>query len=252
MTSSSEAVTTARHGERTLVITLDRPEVRNAIDSSISKGVLAALTELDDDPELRVGVLTGSGGTFCAGLDLKAFAEEGLPRGVGKLYRHGARKPVVAAVEGIAYGGGLELALVADLIVAADDARFAASEVRFGLFPGGGALLKLPRTVPQSVVARMALTGEPITAREAFDRGLVVELTPPGGALDAALALAAVIARNGPMGVEATKHLLRYAPGHDEEAQWAEQNRLVTEVFGSEQAAEGARAFAEKRPPNWV
>jgi len=234
-----------------LVITLNRPEVRNAIDSALSLGVLAALRALDADKDLRVGVLTGAGGTFCAGMDLKAFAASGLPEGIDDVLRHGCRKPLVAAVEGVAVGGGLELALIADLLVAASDARLGSPEVKFGLFPGGGALLRLPRHLPQSIVTELALTGEPLSAESAFAHGLVVRLCEPGHALDTALELARAIARNAPLGVDAALRLLRMAPGRTEEDLWAEQRRLVDAVFHSEDALAGARAFAEKRPPQW-
>ena len=234
-----------------LVITLNRPEVRNAIDSALSQGVHAALAALDADDSLRVGVLTGAGGTFCAGMDLKAFAASGLPKGIDDVLRHGCRKPLVAAIEGIAVGGGLELALIADLLVAARDARFGSPEVKFGLFPGGGALLRLPRLLPQSVVTELALTGELMSAEAAHTHGLVVRLCDPGRTLHAALELAGAIARNAPLGVDATLRLLRRAPGRTEEELWAEQVELVDAVFHSEDAQEGARAFAEKRPPEW-
>ncbi len=234
-----------------LVIALDRPEVRNAIDSSLSLGLLAAFEQLDGDDELRVGVIHGRGGTFCAGLDLRAFARAGLPKGVGRVFRHGARKPLIAAVEGAAVGGGLELALVADLVVAARTATFGLPEVRHGLFPGGGALLKLPRTVPMAMVNRLALTGELIGADDALGYGLVTEVTEDGDTLDAAVGLARTIAANGPLGVQAVKQLLRASPGLTEEELWARQNELVNVVFASEDAQEGARAFAEKRDPEW-
>jgi len=165
--------------------------------------------------------------------------------------RHGCRKPLVAAIEGIAVGGGLELALIADLLVAARDARFGSPEVKFGLFPGGGALLRLPRLLPQSVVTELALTGELMSAEAAHTHGLVVRLCDPGRTLHAALELAGAIARNAPLGVDATLRLLRRAPGRTEEELWAEQVELVDAVFHSEDAQEGARAFAEKRPPEW-
>lgn len=234
-----------------LVITLNRPEVRNAIDSALSLGVHASLAALDADDSLRVGVLTGAGGTFCAGLDLKAFAAQGLPDRIDDVLRHGCRKPLVAAIEGVAVGGGLELALTADLLVAARDARFGSPEVKFGLFPGGGALLRLPRLLPQSIVAELALTGELLSAEAAYTHGLVVRLCDPGDTLSAALELAHAIARNAPLGIDATLRLLRRAPGRTEEELWAEQVALVDAVFDSEDAREGARAFAEKRPPEW-
>jgi enoyl-CoA hydratase len=151
----------------------------------------------------------------------------------------------------VALGGGLELALVADLLVAASDATFGSPEVRFGLFPGGGALLKLPRTMPLAVVTRLALTGQPITARTALEHGLVVEVTEPGGALAAAMDLAGMIARNAPLGVQAGKRLLRESPGLTENELWAAQLELINTVFTSEDAGEGARSFAEKRSPEW-
>jgi enoyl-CoA hydratase len=246
----SDAVETSALDD-VLVITLNRPDARNAIDSAMSLGVLDALAQLDGDDELRVGVLTGAGGTFCAGMDLKAFAADGLPTKIDDVFRKGCTKPLVAAVEGVAVGGGLEMALIADLLVAASDARLGSTEVKFGLFPGGGALLRLPRHLPQSLVAELAFTGRLLSAQEAFAHGLVVRLSEPGDALEAALELAAAIARNAPLGVAAVKQLLRLAPGRTEEELWAEQRRLVDAVFHSEDAREGAQAFAEKRPPQW-
>jgi enoyl-CoA hydratase len=247
----AEAVLTAAVG-RVLVITLNRPEVKNAIDSDMSLGVLDALATLDAEPDLRVGVLTGAGGSFCAGMDLKAFARSGLPERIDDVYRNGCRKPLVAAIEGVALGGGLELALIADLLVAARDAKLGSPEVRFGLFPGGGALLRLPRHLPQSVVAELALTAEPMSAEVALAHGLIVRMTEPGGALDAALQLADSVARHAPLGVEAVKRMLVLAPGRPEDQSWPAQRELVDAVFHSEDAREGARAFAERRPPEWT
>ena len=246
-----DAVGTSREGA-VLVITLNRPEVKNAIDSDLSLGVLAALAELDGDDDLRVGVLTGAGGTFCAGMDLKAFARDGLPDRVDDIFRLGCSKPLIAAIEGVAVGGGLELALIADLLVAARDARFGSPEVMFGLFPGGGALLRLPRCLPQSVVTEMALTGEPLSAELALQHGLIVRICEPGETLDAARTLAARIARNAPLGLQAVKRMVRLATGRSEEELWPLQRELVEAVFHSEDAREGARAFAEKRPARWI
>jgi enoyl-CoA hydratase len=237
--------------DRVRVITLNRPDARNAIDSAVSTGVFDALAALDADDEARVGIITGSGGTFCAGMDLKAFAKFGLPAKIDPILRHGCHKPLIAAIEGVAVGGGLELALIADLLVGSTDARFGSTEVKFGLFPAGGALLRLPRLLPQSLVAEMALTGQLMSARTAFEHGLLVRLCEPGQTMDAALELAAAIARNAPLGVAAAKQLLRRTPGRTEDALWEEQLALVDSVFHSEDAGEGARAFAEKRPPEW-
>jgi enoyl-CoA hydratase len=237
--------------DHVLVITLNRPEARNAINSALSLGVLDALARLDGDDDLRAGVLTGAGGTFCAGLDLKSFATEGLPARIDDVFRERCRKPLVAAVEGVAVGGGLEMALVADLLVASRDARFGSTEVKFGLFPGGGALLRLPQVLPQSVVTEMALTGHLLGAPAALEHGLIVRMCEHGETLDTALELATAIARNAPLGVDAAKQLLRRAAGRSEEEMWPEQRALVDAVFHSEDAQEGARAFADKRPPEW-
>jgi enoyl-CoA hydratase len=247
----ADAVLTSAHGN-ILVITLNRPEVRNAIDSALSLGVLDALATLDGDDDLRVGVLTGAGGTFCAGLDLKAFARSGVPARIDDVFRHRCRKPLVAGIEGVAVGGGLELALVADLMVAARDARFGSPEVKFGLFPGGGALLRLPELLPRSLVTEMALTGELIDAETALQHGLVNRVCEAGASLDVALELAGAVARNAPLGVNAAKHLLRRSRGRSEEELWPEQLALVDTVFHSEDASEGARSFAEKRRPEWT
>jgi enoyl-CoA hydratase len=233
------------------IITLNRPEVRNAIDSDVSLGVLDALAALDADDDVRAGILTGTGSDFCAGMDLKAFAVSGLPAKVDTLLRNGCRKPLIAAIEGVAVGGGLELALIADLLVGSSTARFGSPEVKFGLFPGGGALLRLPRHLPQSLVVEMALTGRLISAEIAFEHGLLVRLSEPGAALDAARDLAAAIVAAAPLGVAAVKQLLGRTPGRTEDELWAEQVALVDAVFHSEDAQEGARAFAEKRAPRW-
>jgi len=234
------------------IITLNRPEARNAIDSDVSLGVFDALAALDADDGVRVGILTGAGGDFCAGMDLKAFARSGLPAKIDTILRNGCRKPLIAAVEGVAVGGGLELALIADLLVGSSTARFGSPEVKFGLFPGGGALLRLPRHLPQSLVVELALTGRLISADTAFQHGLLVRLSEAGAALDTARELAAAIVAAAPLGVAAVKQLLSRTPGRTEDDLWEEQVALVDAVFHSEDAQEGARAFAEKRAPRWT
>jgi len=246
----SDAVLTSAEG-RVLIITLNRPEVKNAIDSAMSLGVLDALRRLDEDADLRVGILTGAGGAFCAGLDLKAFATAGLPEKIDTVFRHGSAKPLLAAIEGPAVGGGLEMALLADLLVASTDAVLGSPEVKFGLFPGGGALLRLPHHLPQSIVTELVLTGSPISADVAFRHGMIARLCEPGQTLDAALELAQAIAANAPLGVDAAKRIMREVPGRSEDDLWPEQRALVEQVFTSQDAAEGARSFAEKRPPRW-
>ncbi len=246
----SDAVLTSTE-DRVLVIMLNRPEVKNAIDSAMSLGVLNALRRLDGDRELRAGVLTGAGGAFCAGMDLKAFAQTGLPEKIDTVFRHGSEKPLLAAIEGPAVGGGLEMALIADILVASTDAVLGSPEVRFGLFPGGGALLRLPRHLPRSIVTEMALTGAPISAELAYRHGMVARLCEPGRTLAAALELAHAIAQNAPLGVQAATRIMRRVPGRTEDELWPEQRALVDAVFASDDAREGARSFAEKRPPHW-
>jgi enoyl-CoA hydratase len=235
-----------------LVVELNRPEARNAIDNDVADGLVAAMTRLDDDPNLRVGVLAGRGGGFCSGMDLKAFAKTGVPKGLDQFLWDGARKPLVCAVERFALAGGLELALTCDLLVAASDAKFGIPETKVGLFAAGGGLLRLPRRLPYGVAMELALTGDTITAEDAHAYGLVTRVTEPGRALEVALELAQRIAANAPLALMATKRLIRETQGRTE-AEYVEfQKPLFKEVFRSNDAKEGPRAFAEKRSPNWT
>ena len=248
------AVLTERR-DGVLVITLDRPEARNAVNRAVAEGIAAALDALDRDDALAVGVLTGAGAGFCAGMDLKAFVAgesssvEG--RGFAGIVERAARKPLIAAVEGFAVAGGLEVALACDLIVAARGARLGVPEVKRSLVASGGALLRLPRRLPYGVALEMALTGEPIDAERAHALGLVNRLADPGGALDAALDLARAIAANGPLAVAATKEILERQWGWSEEEFWARLEEIAGPVYASRDAREGAVAFAEKRAPVW-
>lgn len=237
--------------DKVLVIRIERPEASNAINSDVSTGLWSAFEELDGDDGLRVGVLAGRGPTFCAGMDLEEFTLHGTPKGVQSLIRRGVRKPLIAAVEGPALGGGLELALVADIIIATTDATFGLPEVRVGFFAGSGGLFRLPSRMPLGAVAELALTGTPISAERAHALGLVTRLAKPGRALDEALAVADVIAANAPLALAATKQLLRGAQDRTADEFWSEQHRLVSSVFRSEDAREGAGAFAERRAPIW-
>jgi enoyl-CoA hydratase/carnithine racemase len=234
-----------------LVVTIDRPEARNAVNTAVAEGLAAAVDRLDGDDGLRVGVLTGAGGTFCAGMDLKAFVAGERPfvgdRGFAGIVRRPPRKPLIAAVEGWAVAGGFEIALACDLIVAARDARFGIPEVKRGLVAAGGALIRLPRRIPYHLAVELALTGDPIDAERAHAVGLVARLAEPGGAVIAARELAGTIAANGPLAVAATKRILTA----DEAGAWERQGEITEPVFASEDAREGARAFAEKRPPVW-
>jgi enoyl-CoA hydratase len=252
-TETSLVLTERRDGVMT--ITLNRPGQKNAVNHAVAVQLASALIRLDADPECAVGVLTGAGGTFCAGMDLKAFAQGELPvldrRGFGGLTRAVVRKPLIAAVEGWALGGGFELALGCDLIVAANDARFGAPEVTHGLVPSEGGLVRLPRRIPYHVALRLLLTGDPLSAGEASVHGLVGELTAPGAALERAHALAARIAMNAPLALAAVKAVLRATQGLDDQAAFERQDQMITGLLSSDDVREGARAFAEKRAPVW-
>ena len=240
---------------RILVITINRPKAKNAVNKAVAEGLAAAMDRLDGDPGLSVGVLTGAGGTFCAGMDLKAFASGELPmvegRGMGFTERPPA-KPLIAAVEGYALAGGTELALATDLIVAARDSAFGIPEVKRGLVAGGGGLLRLPQRIPSAIAMELALTGEALPAERAHVLGLVNALAEPGHALDEAIALAERITANGPLAVAATKRVIVESRGWSPEEFWAKQNEIIMPVFGSKDAQEGAIAFAEKRSPQWT
>lgn len=239
-----------------LVITIDRPQVRNAIDLHSARLIAAALDELDRDTALAVGVLTGAGGTFCAGKDLKAHSRgepEAFVRDLGfaGLTRRSPRRPLIAAVEGWALGGGCELALACDLIVAARDARFGHPEVRRGLVAPEGGMIRLPRRLPQAVAMEMLLTGDPLDAPRAAQWGLVNRLTEPGAALDGALDLARRIGRNAPLAVEATKAIVRATSGLPDREAFALQDEMAAPIYSSADFREGVSAFLERRAPRW-
>ena len=251
---ADEAVLTEADGG-VLLVTLNRPDQRNAVNAALANGVAAALDRLDGDDELQVGILTGAGKGFSAGMDLKAFvAGESAfveHRGFAGIVQGPPRKPLIAAVEGFAVAGGFEIALACDLLVAARDARFGIPEVKRSLVAAGGALLLLPRRMPYHVAMEMALTGDPIGAERAAEYGLVNRLTDPGEAVAGARDLAAQIAANGPLARTASKRILVEAPGWAEDELWQRQAEISGPVFGSEDAREGATAFAEKRDPVW-
>ncbi len=241
---------------KVMVITLNRPDAMNAVNRDLAEQLAAAMDELDANPELSVGVLTGNGRGFCAGMDLKDFAKGSFPsvpgRGFGGITEQPPKKPVVAAVEGFALAGGLELALTCDLIVSSEGAKFGIPEAGVGLFAGAGGLLRLPRVLPYAVAMRMALTARPITAEQAMEHGMIAEITPKGEALDKAIELAEAIAKNAPLALIASKALIREMQGRTEEEFWAYQaEHYFDMVFKSEDGIEGATAFAEKREPNW-
>lgn len=251
---SSAVLVEVRNGVQ--VVTINRPEARNAINGAVAQGIAAALDELDADDELRVGVLTGAGGTFCAGMDLKGFLAGDDPtaggRGFGGLTERGPRKPLIAAVEGYAVAGGLELVLACDLVVAATTAKLGVPEVKRGLVAAAGAAMLLPQRIPPAIALEMLMTGDPISAERAAGLGLVNRVVPEGGAVEGALELAAAIAANGPLAVAVSKQVALESPDWSHAERWQRQADVVLPVFGSADAREGATAFAEKRPPRWT
>ena len=236
---------------RVLVITLNRPEARNAVNTALGTALVAATKRLDEDDSLSLGVLTGAGKGFSSGMDLKAFASEGPPQGFSDFLTNGSQKPLIAAVEGFALAGGLEIALACDLIVAARGIKLGIPEAKRGLFAAGGALMRLPGRVGFGKAMMLALTAEPIGAEEAEAIGLVDQLAEPGKALESALTLAGQIAKNAPLSLALSKQLLRDVQGRSETEFWAHQGQYAGKIFASEDAKEGAIAFAQKREPEW-
>ena len=241
--------------DRILIVTINRPKAKNAVNAAVANGLAEAMDRLDGDPGLSVGIITGAGGSFCAGMDLKAFARGELPivegRGMGFTERP-PDKPLIAAVEGFALAGGTELALATDLIVASKDSAFGIPEVKRGLVAGGGGLLRLPERIPYAIAMELALTGDSLPAARAHELGLVNVLAEPGTALDEAIALAEKIAANGPLAVAATKRIIVESRGWSRDTMFADQNKILMPVFASNDAKEGAIAFAEKRPARWT
>lgn len=252
---NGEPAVLSERRERVLLITINRPDQRNAVNAAVAQGIAKALDELDADAELSVGVLTGAGKGFSSGMDLKAFVTGERPyapdRGFAGIVERPAEKPLIAAIEGFAVAGGLEIALACDLIVASRGARLGVPEVKRSLVAAGGALLRLPRSLPRNVALELALTGDPIDAERGYELGLVNRLAEPGGALEAALELAAAIAANGPLALRATKRILNEAADWPDAEFFERQGEISGPVMTSEDAREGATAFAEKRPPVW-
>lgn len=250
----ADEIVTEQRG-KVMVITINRPDARNAVNRAVAEQMAAALEALDADGDVSVGVLTGAGKGFSAGMDLKAFVEGGMPnlpgRGFAGIVERSCDKPLIAAVEGFALAGGLEIALSCDLVVAASGARLGIPEVGVGLFAGAGALLRLPRRLPYGLAMEMALTADPITAEQAAEHGLVNRVVEPGTAVDEAVTLAERIARNAPLGLAASKRILQEMQGRTEAEFWEFQGPILDDVFGSKDAIEGPTAFAEKRAPNW-
>jgi enoyl-CoA hydratase len=252
MSETSEVLTEVRGG--VLIVTINRPEAKNAMNQAAAQAVSAAMDRLDAEPELRVAVLTGAGGTFCSGMDLKGFLRGETPsipgRGFGGLSQWTPTKPIIAAVEGYALAGGMELAMACDLIVAASTAKFGIPEAKRSLVAAGGGVLVLPRQVPPRIAMELALTGDFISAQRAYELGFINRVVE-GSVLDAALELAARVAENGPLALAASKKMIRSSHNWKDETMWEQQLEIVGPVFVSADAREGATAFAEKRKPNW-
>lgn len=250
----SDAVLTEVDGG-VAVIAINRPEARNAVNGAVAKGIAAALDDLEARKDVSVLVLTGVGGTFCAGMDLKGFLTGDNPiakgRGFGGMTERPPTKPIIAAVEGYALAGGFELALACDLIVASSEAKFGLPEVKRGLVAGAGGLLRLPRHIPYHASMEVALTGDHFPASRMAEFGLVSRVTGPGEALQVARELAGRIAENAPLALAATKRVIFESADWDSSEQFAKQSEIINPVFVSKDAMEGAAAFAEKRRPEW-
>jgi enoyl-CoA hydratase len=238
-----------------LVVTINRPQVRNAINHATAVDIAAAMDALDSRDDLVAGVLTGAGTSFCAGMDLKAFLDGERPstpeRGFGGLTEKPPTKPLIAAVNGPAIAGGFELVLACDLIVASATAIFGLPEVKRGLVAAAGGLMRLPQRIPYHVAMEWALTGEYITAQQAFDVSLVNRVVDPDKVLDEAMALAVAIAANSPLALAATKRSIIESADWGREEAFTRQREISEPVRASEDAKEGARAFKEKRTPVW-
>jgi enoyl-CoA hydratase len=247
------ALVAARREDHVLVVALCRAAKRNAIDRAMADALDDALNELDDDESLWAGILTGTGEVFCAGSDLTAGGDYVTDRGgeYGVIRRH-RRKPLIAAVEGPALGGGLEIVLACDLVVAARTARFGLPEVGIGVVPTCAGLFRAPRALPLNVARQLVLTGRPIDAGRAYEVGLVNVVTEPGAALDEAVALAQQICANAPVSVQACLDAVNEAAAEGDERGWQRTERALAAAASSPDAREGVAAFLEKRRPVWT
>ncbi|MEP3049796.1 MAG: crotonase/enoyl-CoA hydratase family protein [Erythrobacter sp.] len=250
--ATDEVLTSVEDG--VLNVTINRPEAKNAMTKAAAEAIAAAMDRLDGEDELRVGILTGAGGSFCSGMDLKGFLRGERPsvegRGFGGVVEAPPKKPLIAAVEGYALAGGLELMIACDLVVAHEGAKFGIPEAKRGLVAAAGGVMMLPDQIPERVAMELALTGEFIGAQRAYELGMINQVVD-GSALDGAKALAAKIAANGPLAVRVSKQIMRESRAWPMADRYKNQASLIAPVFASEDAREGAAAFAEKRAPNW-
>lgn len=238
-----------------MLITINRPKAKNAVNLAVAKGMAAAMDRLDSSDDIQVAILTGADGTFCSGMDLKAFVTGELPiiggRGFAGFIEALPKKPLIAAIEGYALAGGFELALACDLVVAADNSKFGIPEVKRGLIAGAGGLMRLPRQIPSRVAMELSLTGDFISSQRAYELGLINRIVAAGTAVDAARELAKTISANGPLAVVKSKEVVIKSQDWALDDMFSEQQKVADVVFSSEDAIEGATAFAEKRAPNW-
>lgn len=237
------------------VITFDRPEARNAVDGDTARATEQAIRDMEADDAVRVGVITGAGGNFCAGMDLRAFLRGEVVRlpgtGFAGVTQAKVAKPLIAAVEGYALAGGLEIALACDLVIAAQSAKFGLPEVKRGLVANAGGLVRLPRQLPPKIAAEFVFTGETVGVELLAQHGLINRIVPDGQALTAAKEMACKIAANGPLAVAVSKRVMAECVDWPSAELFDRQNAITAAVFSSEDAQEGARAFAEKRAPVW-
>lgn len=252
---NSDAVVQCAVDGQVAVVTINRPQARNAVNEAVAAAMAACFDELDERKDIQVIVLTGAGGTFCAGMDLKGFLAGEDPtsggRGFAGIVERPPAKPIIAAVEGYALAGGFEVALSCDLIVASEDASFGLPEVTRGLVAAAGGLLRLPRRIPYHLAMEIALTGKRLPAGRLYQAGLINRLAPAGQALAAAREVAAQISQNAPLALAATKRVIVESVDWPATEAFARQGLIAGPVFGSADAMEGARAFGEKRPPVW-
>lgn len=238
-----------------MVVTINRPKAKNSVNRAVAEGIAAAMDELDSNDEIRAAILTGADNTFCSGMDLKAFVTGELPvikgRGFAGLVEALPKKPLIAAVEGYALAGGFEIAIACDLVVVANNSKFGIPEAKRGLVAGAGGLMRLPRQIAPRIAMELALTGDFIDAARAYELGLVNRVVEPGASLAEAKALAAKIAANGPLAITASKQIIHQSQDWTNDNMYAKQSDIANPVFASQDAIEGATAFAEKRAPNW-
>jgi enoyl-CoA hydratase len=250
---SDELLVESRNGIQ--ILTINRPEARNACTKAVAEAIAAALDELERRDDLRAAIITGAGGTFCAGMDLKGFLKGERPsipgRGFAAITEAPPDKPLIAAVEGYALAGGFEVVLASDLVVASETAKFGLPETKRGLVAAAGGLLRIQHQLPERIAFELVLTGDMLGAKRAFEYGLVNRLTPPGEALAGALELAAKIVANGPLAIAASKRVMRASRDWTTADMFVRQREITDPVFASQDAREGATAFAEKRKPIW-